>query len=108
MLFKLMKNKSIYISILLTIVASTIGWLYSIEPASAAYCQRIANHDICIVKIARSAKNYWQYNAIVSVDGVRRSMATYNCRDRYLLNADGTTLSFDRDPSSAIVCRLYS
>jgi hypothetical protein len=39
---------------------------------------------------------------------VRRSMATYNCRDRYLLNADGTTLSFDRDPSSAIVCRLYS
>jgi hypothetical protein len=35
-----------------------------------------------------------------------RAMATYNCRDRYLLNADGMTASFDRDSTSAIVCRL--
>lgn len=76
-------------------------------PVQAASCRAIANHEICIIDLQRSAKNYWEYRAVVSVDGVTRPVEVYNCRDRFLTRQDGTQIPFTQEPAASLVCRLY-
>ena len=86
------------------------GWLsfsFAIPAAQAAYCRTVEGHEVCILDIRRSAKNYWEYRASVSVDGVARPMAVYDCRDRTLLQSDGTRVSFRNDITGDVVCRLF-
>ena len=86
------------------------GWLsfsFAVPAAQAAYCRTVEGHEVCILDIHRSAKNYWEYRARVSVDGEARRMAVYDCRDRTLLRSDGTRVSFRSDITGAIVCRLF-
>jgi len=81
--------------------------LLPMRPAQAAYCRTLEGHTFCLIDIQRSAKNYWEYRAIVSVDGVARPVEVYNCRDRFLTRQDGTQVSFEQEPASRLVCRLY-
>ncbi|MEH2027585.1 MAG: hypothetical protein V7K62_29185 [Nostoc sp.] len=59
-----------------------------VNPAFASVCRNYddynglrLHHQICILSISRSAKNYWEYRATVSVDGVKRPTEVYNCRE---------------------------
>jgi len=81
--------------------------LLPISPAQAAYCRAINGHTFCLVEIQRSAKNYWEYRAVVSVDEAVRPVEVYNCRDRFLTRSDGTQVPFSQEPASGLVCRLY-
>ncbi|WP_439341984.1 hypothetical protein [Vacuolonema iberomarrocanum] len=86
------------------------GWLsfsVAVSAAQAAYCRTVEGHEVCILDIHRSAKNYWEYRARVSVDGEARPMAVYDCRDRTLLRPDGTRVSFRNDITGDVVCRLF-
>lgn len=77
-------------------------------PAHAAICRNIQGRRICEASLNRSAKNYWEYRAIVTIDGARQPRETYNCRDKIRIQADGTVIPFaDGDPSP-VVCRLYN
>jgi hypothetical protein len=51
-------------------------------PAYASFCHNDNGHQICIIDIKRSAKNYWEYRIVLGVDGVKRPVEVYNCRDR--------------------------
>jgi len=76
-------------------------------PAHAAICRNIQGRRICEASLNRTAKNYWEYRAIVTIDGARQPRETYNCRDGLRTQADGTVIPFaDGDPSP-LVCRLY-
>jgi hypothetical protein len=91
-------------AIVLTIV--TI-WSIASESALAASCRSIAERRVCIETIQRSAKNYWQYRTTISVDGIRQSVATYDCRDRLIYGSQGKITAFADDPTGKIVCQLY-
>jgi hypothetical protein len=82
-------------------------WLVNIEPASAEFCRQVDSHRICILNIKRSAKNYWQYQAVVSTDGITQPQASYDCRDRLITDRDGYMSSFRSRPDGAIVCTTY-
>lgn len=75
--------------------------------AAPVFCRVVDGHSVCVLSLQRSAKNFWEYRAAVSVDGVVRPVEVYDCRDRLRYRADGTTVSFSRDIAGAIVCRLY-
>jgi hypothetical protein len=76
-------------------------------PAEAAsYCRAIDGHRICILAIKRSAKNYWEYRASVQVDGVERSPAVYDCRDRLRTESDGTVAPFEPAGAGELICKL--
>ncbi|GAB4198823.1 MAG: hypothetical protein Fur006_48980 [Coleofasciculaceae cyanobacterium] len=66
-----------YIAILLLLTLS----FANAPPAEAALCRTSNDRLICILSIKRSAKNYWEYRAAISVDGVKRPIEVYNCRD---------------------------
>ena len=76
-------------------------------PAAAASCRTINNQTICILDIQRSAKNYWQYRASISVDGTAKPAEFYNCRDRHIVQKDGTRIKFEPNGIGNFICRLY-
>lgn len=88
----------------------TIGlllWLTNTDPVRAEFCRQVEGQRICIVSIKRSAKNYWQYQAMVSIEGIERASASYDCRARLIVEADGNTAAFRSRPDGRVVCSLY-
>jgi len=57
-------------------------------PTYASVCRNYNGQQICILSINRSAKNYWEYKASVSVNGVKRPIEVYNCRERAKVQKD--------------------
>ncbi|MGF1513423.1 MAG: transposase [Elainellaceae cyanobacterium] len=76
------------------------------EPAIAATCRDAGNHRICLIDVQRSAKNYWEYRAAVSVDGDRRPVEVYDCRAKKRTTVDGKRIPFEVDGAGELICRL--
>ncbi|MGR3276421.1 MULTISPECIES: hypothetical protein [Acaryochloris] len=94
-------------SLLFVLVGGMV--LFSLPaPAHAAICRNIKGRRICEASLNRTAKNYWEYRAIVTIDGARQPRETYDCRDRIRITADGTAIPFTDDDPHPLVCRLYN
>ncbi|MBR8830301.1 MAG: hypothetical protein N5P05_003396 [Chroococcopsis gigantea SAG 12.99] len=89
-----------YLFILLIFITS---WLY-VPPVMAAFCHSEDAHRVCIVSIKRSAKNYWQYQTEIAVDGVKKPIVVYNCRTKEKISLDSSRLPLD--PTGKIICKL--
>jgi hypothetical protein len=74
---------------------------------AAPICRTIQNQDVCILSIKRSAKNFWEYNAAVSIDGKRGPKEPYNCRSRYKTLRNGSVEYFSSDSIGSLVCKIY-
>lgn len=83
-----------------------ISWLV-IFPAQASVCRTIKEHSVCILRIKRSAKYYWQYRVVVSIDGVKRPLEIYNCRDRTRVRQDGVVVRFEPDGAGDLICSFF-
>ncbi|MHC5938705.1 hypothetical protein [Nostoc sp.] len=81
-----------------------------VDPAFASVCRNYdgLRHQICILSINRSAKNYWEYRAAVSVDGVKRPVEVYNCRQRAKVQEDGTVLPFQQKDPGEMICSFFN
>jgi hypothetical protein len=90
------------------IILTIVTWQASSPPALAApICRTIQDHDICILSIKRSAKNFWEYNAAVSIDGKRGPKENYNCRSHYKTLRNGSIEYFDKPSIGSLVCKTY-
>ncbi len=76
-------------------------------PAEASFCRNSNNHSICILSIKRSAKNYWEYRAAVSIDKVEQPIEVYNCRDRTRVRKDGIVVPFEPNGPGELICRFF-
>ncbi|WP_334771600.1 hypothetical protein [Nostoc sp.] len=98
------------IFLLLLILSFSVGY-----PAFASVCRNYdvydglhLRHQICILSINRSAKNYWEYRATVSVDGVKRPTEVYNCRERVKVQKNGTVLPFEQKDPGEMICSFFN
>ena len=91
--------------ILFSIIIGCFSWL--IFPVEAATCRTLDGHQICIIQIKRSAKNYWEYRAIVSIDGKKRPREVYNCRDKYTVEYDRAIIPFKKNGTGELICSLF-
>ena len=80
----------------------------AIAPAAQAlnYCRMVGEHEVCLLNVKRSAKNYWEYRAVVSVDGQPRPLEIYNCRQRTRTREDGTVVPFEAQGAGVLICKL--
>lgn len=85
-----------------------ISFFWLALPAEASVCRNYEGREICIVDIKRSAKNYWEYRVILSVDGEKKPLEVYNCRDRTTVKKDRTMLAFGENNPGEIVCRFFN
>ncbi|MBD2567707.1 hypothetical protein [Anabaena lutea] len=92
-----------YLVILLLLICS-----FSLaSPAWANVCHNYDGHEICILSIKRSAKKYWEYRAVVSVNGVKTPVEIYNCRAKFKLNKDGTFTQFRDNSPGEMICSFF-
>jgi len=77
------------------------------QPAHASNCRIVNDQKICIVEIKRSAKNFWEYRASVSVNGIVTPIEKYNCRSRLKIKNDGTTLPFAENSAGDLICSFF-
>lgn len=73
---------------------------------AALKCQTLDQHQVCLESIKRSAKYFWEYRAVVSVDGQIRPEQRYDCRPRPTL-ADPRQDSLDAKLRQ-MVCQVVS
>ena len=72
---------------------------------AAPLCRKVAEHQVCILKITRSAKYFWEYRAVVQIDDQRRPMARYDCRTHDYVRRDGKRIP--NDPASQVICAFF-
>jgi hypothetical protein len=48
--------------------------------ADPLLCRTVDSHQVCILSIKRSAKNFWEYRVQLSVDDQPRAKERYDCR----------------------------
>ncbi|MGF1489482.1 MAG: hypothetical protein ACFBSE_20530 [Prochloraceae cyanobacterium] len=93
-----------YLAILLLLNLSFGSFFFTEKPT---LCRQYHNREVCIYDLKRSAKNFWEYRALVSIDGNKRPLETYNCRDRIRIEKDGTVLSFVKNDPGNIICDFF-
>jgi hypothetical protein len=77
-------------------------------PADAAICRNSQGQKFCVANIQRSAKKYWEYRVIVSIDGDIQPVEIYNCRSRYRVTKDKVILSFQQNDIGDLICKTLS
>jgi hypothetical protein len=82
-------------------------WDFNFPAQAALLCRHQGERTICILNIKRSAKNYWQYLATVSIDGVEKPTEVYNCRDRVKTQKNGTNVPFEINSAGKLICSLF-
>jgi hypothetical protein len=98
---------------MLKIIALLLGCillfnLLDIPSAQAAFCRTVEKQTICILEIKRSAKNFWEYRAAVSINGKTRPIELYDCRKRVRVRADGAELPFAAKGAGELICRTLN
>lgn len=76
-------------------------------PAQAERCRTVNNQEVCIVSIKRSAKNYWEYRAIVRVDGEVKPLQVYDCRSKTTIQDNKVLEIFEQDGTAEAVCSFF-
>ncbi|MCU0552722.1 MAG: hypothetical protein MUC48_25615 [Leptolyngbya sp. Prado105] len=76
-------------------------------PASADRCRTVDDREICIVSIRRSAKNYWEYRAIVRVNGEVKPLQIYDCRSKTTIQDNKVLEIFEQDGTAEAVCSFF-
>lgn len=85
-----------------------VFWLGLAPVADAAMCGYRHGQEICILKLKRSAKNYWEYRAKVSIDGEKqRDVEVYNCRDRTLIRKGKYPIPYQANSPGELVCQTF-
>ncbi|MBD2494480.1 hypothetical protein H6G75_09060 [Nostoc sp. FACHB-280] len=92
-----------YSALILLLILSN----FYIYPAYAAVCRNYNGHQICILSINRSAKNYWEYRAVLSVDGKKRPLEVYNCRQKVKIESDGTVVPWENQDPGQFICNFF-
>jgi hypothetical protein len=85
-----------------------IFWLGFAPLANAGMCRDRFGQEVCILQLKRSAKNYWEYRAKVSIDGEKqRDIEIYNCRDCTLTRKGKYPIPFIADSPGELVCQTF-
>lgn len=95
-----MKGLKLLFAILL--VCSLV--LGTAQKAIAQQCRTVENQEICLVSVKRSAKYYWQYRAVLKVDGKRQPAEKFDCHPRNV-RIQSAHPSF-QDQKRAFVCNI--
>ncbi len=107
--FRLVKSFwTSFVKILILFLLTLSFNLAIVVSAEASTCRQLDNHSICIVSIKRSAKYYWEYRAAISVDGQKKPVEIYNCRDRLKINYHKTVVPFATNGVGELICSLYT
>ncbi len=77
------------------------------QAAFATVCDRRNDQSICVDRIQRSAKNYWEYRVRLTVNGIVQPTVFYDCRRRQKSQAHGIWVDLVADRIDRLACSLW-
>ena len=83
-----------------------VGAIAPLANAKPLLCRTVNQHQVCILSVKRSAKNYWEYRASAQIDGERTPVEVYDCRRHVKVSQDGAQQPFQPDGAGPIICEL--
>jgi hypothetical protein len=89
---------------LLTIL---VNCFFDPQAAFATVCDRRNDQSICVDRIQRSAKNYWEYRVRLTVNGIVQPTVFYDCRRRQKSQANGIWVDLVEDRVDRLACSLW-
>lgn len=107
------KFLTVWWAVVIVLLALPFGvWLANYSAAAKTQtvpCYTSEGHNICLESLRRSAQRYWEYRAVISVDGVTQPLELYNCRNRTrTLPSDGSTVPFLTGKTGDWVCQVLN
>jgi len=85
-----------------------VFWLGYMPIAHADMCRERNGHRVCVLKLKRSAKNFWEYRAKVSIDGKKQAnREIYNCRDHTLTRKGKYPIPYKPNSPGELVCSIF-
>ncbi len=93
----------------LIIILFVVASLLIAPRIEANICQFWSGHQVCVVQIKRSAKYYWEYRTILSVDGTKQPEIVYDCRSFYYFDPEKNKVFFKNNENDLgnFVCDLF-
>jgi hypothetical protein len=88
----------------LFLVMLSFGWTL---PVNATTCRQIDNHQVCLINIKRSAKYYWEYRVILSIDGKKKPMQIYDCKQDQVIYREGQITILQNAGIRSWICSLF-
>jgi hypothetical protein len=82
-------------------------WFAAPKIAQAAVCSQREGQIVCIDRLQRSAKNYWEYRVRLTVAGQPQPPTIYDCRSSKKSQMDGTWLDLVPDKIDRTACSLW-
>jgi hypothetical protein len=79
-----------------------------IANAAPLTCRLYDDHDVCIDRIKRSAKNYWEYRVSLTIDGQKQPEDVLDCRHYQRIDRDGFIDPFKPNDVGRFVCRYFN
>ncbi len=80
----------------------------NVQIAQASLCRQYGEEKICLLEVKRSAKKYWEYRAIVSVNGQVKPREIYNCRNKFRIQKDGNVVPFEQNGAGELICSILT
>lgn len=76
--------------------------------AAPLTCRPYHGREICIDRIKRSAKHYWEYRVNLTIDGKKQPEDLLDCRHDQRIDRDGFIEPFAREDVGRFVCRYFN
>lgn len=80
---------------------------FFLAPANASFCRNYHEQLVCIISIKRSAKNYWEYRASISVNDIIRPIEVYDCRQKMRIQQKGISIPFKVNDPGELICSFF-
>jgi hypothetical protein len=78
-----------------------------IADAAPLTCRPYHEREVCIDRIKRSAKHYWEYRVNLTIDGQKQPEDVLDCRHYQRIDRDGFIEPFRSDDVGRFVCRYF-
>jgi hypothetical protein len=88
-------------------LVSIVFWLAYPAPAQGCVCDQRNGQQICVERIQRSAKKYWEYRVQLTVNGVAQPLVFYNCYQQKKSQDRGAWVDLVEDKIDRLACSLF-
>lgn len=79
-----------------------------IANAAPLTCRLYNDQQVCIDRIKRSAKNYWEYRVNLTIDGQKQPEDLLDCRYYQRIDRDGFIEPFKPKDVGRFVCQYFN
>jgi len=90
------------------LILGIMGVIVSPVEAAPLVCHQYQGHEVCIERIKRSGRNYWEYLVKLRIDQDSQPFERYDCRYRQRIDREGFIEPFKTNDVGEFICGYFT